>query len=433
MTGRAATDIMPISDYGILGYGIDIVNNEPLQPVADFTYTGKKLFSFDRPILLPDQFIFDPTPVHRMTDTRYSGIMTTARQYQVDLSAQVGLGGEVDGVEFSGSAKSVNKMFTRETQTTIRQYIGIDAEYIILRISAIRAADALRPVVVDAARAVSNVDGAVAFYRTYGTHIVKEANVGGRMSVSTELTITSANSKSITENNVKIDGEAKTEAGEYVDGGIEFGVRSQKTNKDYRSNSTVKLNLIGGDITAKKIDQWRDSLKQSEIATRSDLSSYPGTLSVGPNHYLGLIGVRYAPLHTVLNLTPDRRTPFEKGLKQYLGGINPFDDTPQRFKPEVPESTAVKQGGTHRFEMRGWMATYETYAGLEGKPGSYAVVQCKSDGEPGGWTEGKVYAGETIKLREKTAYLSKYMDVKFVTAAGDDGATVHFRNVLVSW
>jgi MAC/Perforin domain len=433
MSVTTAADVMPISDYGILGYGIDIVNNEPLQPVVDFTYIGKKTFSFDRPILLPDQFIFDPTPVHKMTDLRYSGIMTTARQYQVDLSAEVGLGGEVDGVEFSGSAKSVNKMFSRETQTSIRQYISINAEYIILRISAIRAADALRPAVVDAARAASNVDGAVAFYRSYGTHLVKEASVGGRMSVSTELSLTSSNSKSITENSVKIDGEAKTEAGEYVNGSIDFGVRSQKTSRDYRSNSTVKLNLIGGDIAAPKTEKWRDSLKQSEIATRSDLSSHPGTLSSGPHHYLGLIGLKYVPLHSVLNLTPDRRTTFEKALKQYLGGINPFDDSPQRFKPDVPESTAVKPGGSHRFGMRGWMATYETYAGLEGKPGSYAVVKCKSDAEAGGWTEGKVYAGETIKLREKTAYMSGNMDVTFVSASGDDGATVYFRNLLVSW
>ena len=50
-----------------------------------------------------------------------------------------------------------------------------------------------------------------------------------------------------------------------------------------------------------------------------------------------------------------------------------------------------------------------------------------------GWTEAKVYAGETVKLRGKTAYLSAYMDVKFVSVYGDDGATVYARNKLVSW
>jgi hypothetical protein len=433
MSVTTASDVVPISDYGILGYGIDIVNNEPLQPVIDFTYTAKRTFAFDRPILLPDQFIFDPTPVKNMTDQRYSGTMTTARQYQVDLSAEVGLGGEVDGVEFSGSAKSVNKMFSRETQTTIRQYTKITAEYVVLHISAIRAADALRPAVAAAAKAVSNVDAAVAFYRAYGTHVLKEASVGGKMSVSTEVSLTSSNSKSIAENKVTIEGEAKTEADEYVNGNIDFGVRSQKTNKDYRSNSTTKVNLIGGDVMAKTMAKWRDSLNASEIATRTDVSGHPGTLSDGPHHYLGLVGVKYAPLYSLLNLTPDRRAIFEKGLKEYLGGANPFDDTPSRFKPDVPESTALSSGGTHRFEMRGWMATYETYAGMEGKPGSYAVVQCKSDAEPGGWTESKVYAGETIKLRDKTPYMSGYMDVKFVSASGDDGARVYFRNLLVSW
>jgi hypothetical protein len=62
-------------------------------------------------------------------------------------------------------------------------------------------------------------------------------------------------------------------------------------------------------------------------------------------------------------------------------------------------------------------------------------VQCKSDAEPGGWTEKTVYAGENVLLRGKTPYLSKYMDVKFVEIHGDVGADVlvYARNRLVSW
>lgn len=83
--------------------------------------------------------------------------------------------------------------------------------------------------------------------------------------------------------------------------------------------------------------------------------------------------------------------------------------------------------------MRGWMATYETYAGLEAMPGAFAIVQCKSDAELGGWTEKKVYAGETVQLRGKTPYLSAYMDVRVISVVGDNGATVYARNKLVSW
>jgi hypothetical protein len=430
----SGVDIKAISDYGILGYGIDIVHNEPVRLVGEFTYDRKQRFAFDKEILIPDQFVINPTPVHNMTDLRYSGVMTTARDYQRNLMNKVGLGGIVNGVEFSGGAEVVNQSFTGESETTVRQFIDISGDYIILRIDGIRLADALLPEVSAAARAAANsVDGAQAFYRTYGTHIVKDASVGGQMSVTTELTLTSSACKSIVEHGVKLEADAKIEAGAYVSRKIGFSVRSADTSQDFRSNSSVKVNLTGGNIAAPDMDAWRDSLNHSEIPTRSDVSSHPGMLAAGPHFYLGLVGVKYVPVHKILNLTPAQEAVFEQALERHLGGINPFQETPRRFKPNVPDSVAIKNGKSYRFKMRGWMATYETSAGLEAKPGAYAVVQCKSDAEPGGWTEKKIYAGDTVTLRGKTPYLSAYMDVKVASVYGDDEATVYARNKLVSW
>ncbi|MGH7303684.1 MAG: MAC/perforin domain-containing protein [Candidatus Rokuibacteriota bacterium] len=434
MKTTSGSDIKALSDYGILGYGIDIVHNEPLSLVAGFTYDRQQTFEFDRPILIPDQFTIDPTPVHKMTELRYSGIMTTARDYQRNLVNKVGLGGTVNGVEFSGNAEVVNQLFSGESEASVRQYIDISGDYIILRINGSRLADALLPEVSAAARtAATSVDGARAFYQTYGTHVVKEASIGGQMSVTTELTLTSSACKSIVENGVKVDAEAKVEAAAYVSRKISFDVRSADTSKDFRSNSSVTVNLTGGNIAAPDTNAWRDSLNHSELPTRSDVSSHPGVLTAGPHFYLGLVGVKYLPVYKILNLNPAQEAVFEQALQQHLGGIDPFQESPRRFKPNVPDSVKITVGKSHRFQMRGWMATYETYAGLEAKPGAYAVVQCKSDAEPGGWTEAKVYAGETAMLRGKTPYLSAYMDVKVSLVNGDDGATVYARNKLVSW
>jgi hypothetical protein len=423
-----------ISDYGILGYGVDIVHNEPLQPVAALTYDSQQQFLFNDAILIPDQFTIDPTPVHRMTDMRYSGVMTTAREYQQNLVNKVGLGGTVKGVEFSGNAAVVNSRFTGESDTTVRQYIEINAEYLIFRIAAARLDGAVLPAVSDAARsAAGSVEAALAFYRTYGTHVVKEASIGGEMSITTQLTLTSAASRKIVENNVKLDVDAKAEAAAYASRKIAFSARSGEVSKDFRGSSSVTVTLTGGNIAAPDADAWRDSLTQSAIPARSDVSSHPGTRADGPRFYLGLVGVQYTPIQRILNLNPAETAVFDEALSRYLGGRNPFAKEPRRFTPNVPESVAIKPGKSHRFKMRGWMATYETYAGLRARPGAYAVVQCKSDAEPGGWTEARVYAGETVTLRDKTPYLSAYMDVKFVSAYGDDGAIVYARNRLVSW
>ncbi|MBK8752350.1 MAG: hypothetical protein IPL99_12205 [Candidatus Competibacteraceae bacterium] len=420
-----------ISDYGILGYGVDIINNEPKKLVLEFTYAKGQTFNFPEDISIPDQFTFDPSPTGKMTGENFSDVITTARDYQRNLLTKVGLGGTVKGIEFSGDAEVVNRLFTSDSAASIRQYVDCSAEYIFLRIDGIDLAAALLPQVNNDANNVNSVDDALAFYASYGTHIVKKAGVGGQMSVITHLTLTSDASKKIVENGVKIAAEAKKEALGYIRANLNFDTRFADISQDYHLISSVTVNRLGGDITAANAADWINSLKQSRIATQTAVYSNPGMLMMGAQFYLALVGVEYVPIYTLLNA--GKTAIFEEALKQYLGGINPFQESPLRFKPNVPQSIPLKAGQSHRFGMRGWMATYETYAGLEATPGAYAVVQCKSDAEPGGWTEKKVYAGETVLLRGKTPYMSAFMDVNVILIVGDNDATVYARNLMVSW
>lgn len=427
-----------ISDYGILGYGIDIVENQPLQPVLGFTYDKKQSFEFQKKLLVPDQFRFDPTPRHKLTDQRFSGVMQSAREYQSSLCTSVGLA-RAEGAEFSGEAQSANGLFEGHSSKSVREYVSVCGEYIILGLDGVGLRQAALPAVVSAARAALTGEGSFAdFFAEYGTHVVSEASIGGQMKVNTDLTLDATTSKTITSSRIDIGGQAKVEAAGYLSGKLSFDSRLTSSDSTYRKCSNVAVSLVGGDIAAKDFNAWRDSLNNSEIfghepgvqAAQRFLQPIEGS----PKHYLGMVNPQYVPLHTLLGLTDDDQARFAAALKKHLGGANPFAQVVQRLDPTVPESSAIKLGNTFRFTMRGWMATYETYAGLSARPGAYAVVQCKSDAEPGGWTEETVYAGETVMLRGKTPYLSRYMDVKFVSLHGDDGgARVHARNRLVSW
>ena len=429
-----------ISDYGILGYGIDIIENQPLQPLIGFTYDKQQTFEFQKKILIPDQFRFDPTPQHKLTDQRFSGVMQSAREYQRNLCTERGLGGVVGGVEFSGEAKNVNGLFESQSGKSAREYVSICGDYIILGLDGVGLRHAALPAVVDAARAVLAGQGSfTGFFAEHGTHIVSKAGIGGQIRINTDLTLDATVSKSMSSAKIDISAQAKVEAVGYASGKTSFDTRVSTSDATYRKCSNVAVSLVGGDIAAKDFNAWRDSLNVSEIFSHEvgaepELRFAQPPLEGGPKHYLGLVNPQYVPLHSVQGLSDEGLARFETALKQHLAGANPFAETVQ-LDPTVPESSEVKLGDNVRFTMRGWMATYETYAGLSARPGAYAVVQCKSDAEPGGWTEKTVYAGETVTLRGKTGYVSRCMDVKFVSLHGDDGkgSRVHARNRLVSW
>jgi hypothetical protein len=125
-----------------------------------------------------------------------------------------------------------------------------------------------------------------------------------------------------------------------------------------------------------------------------------------------------------------------------LRGKNPFNHDVQRLAPNMARKSSddggisivkLKYDEKAVHKMIGWMATYETYAGLEAKPGAHAIVRCRSDAEPSIWTEKTIYSGERIMLRGKTPYLSAYMWVVFAESLGDDDARLWTENRLVAW
>jgi len=432
-----------IDFFGKLGYGIDIINNKPLQSIVDFTFEKKQSFKFQNEVLLPDQFIYDPSPVMSMQESTYTGVMKTAKEYQIALSRSVGLSGIVDGIEFKADSSVANEMFHQQSHTTVQQHINYIADYLILQINNIQIANALLPAVKTAVSQCAEDETKIKhFFQTYGTHVITSANIGGQIHIHTDLSLDYESSMNMMKNGVDISAEAKLEDGAYANGSLKFSQRSKSDNSDFHKSSSTSVLLIGGDVTAKDANDWRKSLNNCEIPTQ-DLEqtklrsvqnhNYAVHLQDDGSHYLGLTNLKYTPIYEVLGLDAKQQKAFEKAMKSYLGGVNPFDNTPKRYLPDVPESTALKVDEETTFDMRGWMATYVTYAGLEGLPGSFASVKCRSDAEPGGWTEKKVYAGETVELREKTAYMSGKMTVKFISCTGDDSATVYARNKLVSW
>lgn len=432
-----------IDYFGKLGYGIDIIENKPVRSIVDFTFDKKQIFKFQHDVLLPDQFIYDPTPVMSLKESTYTGVMKTAKEYQIALSRSLGLGGIVDGIEFSGDSTIANEMFHQTSHTTVQQHINYIADYLILQITNIQLSDVLTSDVKNAVSECGEDENKIKhFYETYGTYVIGSANIGGQIQVHTDLSLDYESSMNMMKNGVDISAEAKLEDGAYANGSLKFSQRSKSDNSDFHKSSSTSVLLIGGDVTAKDANDWRESLNKSEIPTQ-DLSAvnirtaenhnYTVRIKEDGTHYLGLTGLQYVPIYDILNLDAKQKTAFEKTMKSYLGGKDPFDNTPKRYIPDVPDGTALKKGDETTFHMRGWMATYITYAGLEGLPGSYATVECKSDAEPGGWTEKRVYAGETIELRGKTPYFSAKMYVKFISCIGDDHATVYARNKLVSW
>lgn len=424
-----------ISDYGILGYGIDIIHNQPLEPVVAYTYDKQQTFEFQKKILIPDQFRFSPTPEHTMTEMRFSGVMESARSYQTNLSSEVGMGGTVDGIEFSGEASAANEMFEQKTTTKAQQYVSLAGEYVILALDSRKLSEAVRPKVRKAAEKALAKDGFKDFFATYGTHFVKSAKLGGQLKVNTSVTLDAATAKTITSKNISIGGSAKAEGVGYATSKYTFGTRSTTEDKTFRECSTVNISLTGGKVASKDFDEWRESLNKSEIFSTSDKGLQQVVRpSTGGKLYLGLVGPKYVALHSILGLSDQDSAKFDAALKTYLGGKNPFEEKVQRLSVSLPDSTAIKLGKKHDFSMRGWMATYVTSAGLAARPGAYAVVQCKDDASPGGWTEKTVYAGEVVTLRGKTPYMSGWMTIKFATLHGDtDAARVYGRNQLVSW
>jgi len=433
-----------IDYFGILGYGVDIINNNPKEQLINYTFDKKQTFNYNSKILIPDQFIFDPTPIGAMTKGYFSQVMKNSREQQRALAGTVGINEmEIKGLEFSSEAGVSNKKYEMTDNNTVKQFVDNLAYYTVMQIKGIDFKDNLTSYVRDAISACQDEQSVHEFFDIYGTYVVNGAQVGGQIHIQTSLSISSETAKKIAEGSVDISAEAEKEDEQYAKGDLSFTLRDMANNALFRENSRVEISLIGGDITANDSSFWRESLKESLIPTQSiprisvnrvNGPHFAAYFSDSPNQYLGLINLNYIPIYEVLGLSKDQKDLFKSSFESYLSGVNPFNNDVKRYKPtDISLDHPLKKGEKNVWEMKGWMATYESWAGLEGKPGASAIVKCISDAEPGGKTEKKIYAGETIQLRKKTPYLSAKMYFWFDSVSGDDNAIVYTENKLVSW
>ncbi len=444
-----------LSNYGTLGYGINIINLQPRELIADFTY-GKRTFDWrDKRIAIPDQIIAQEISKRREYTANFSSSISTAREFQQNLMVSAGLAAtdpETD-LRLSGDAEGINDLFLQTNEQQVIEAYEADYDYVVLQLTNVQLQKCVRPDVNLAAASCGHDESKIrAFFDTFGTHVVASGAIGGRLHIRTTMILNAQSAKTISQQKIDIKGQVKSENGDYVHGGLYFNERDKRTSEVYRKSSTKSHEFLGGSAFAKNMDEWVRSLNESDIPTQdvSPLSKRITSLDqvrlIGnrENQYLGLVDCKYTEIFHVLDLGNNEKKRFGAVLGDYLRGRNPFDHEPQRLTPEMA-GTSTEDSGISIIKLKkgdpkavhtmiGWFATYETYAGFEAKPGAHAIVRCRSDAElAADWDEKTVYAGEKIQLRKKTPYLSKYMWVEFVDSFGDQGARLWTENRLVRW
>lgn len=445
-TPDKATPGKRISNYGIIGYGIDVITTSTRAKIADFTYNKpEQVFRWNgEDIRVPDQINLSQSPHGDFGLNEFSGRMSTARDIQLKMKNSFRVSGEDPETDltFSAYASSANEMMSTSDSRSVFSLYEAEYTYVFLGLTQVNIdtclTQAVRRAAVDCRKDRHLIR---MFYDTFGTHFVKSADVGGLLHIRTSIRLNAETSKEAVESNLDIGGSVQDENGDYAKGRIDFNVRDDHTSKLYRNVSVHNVECVGGLQAAPNVRVWGESLLESQIPTWEDdgvsnfvnTGRFVGKKPVSENVNLGLVNVRYGEIYKYLGLYPEQEQAFKAVLSDCLSGVNPFKNDTYRLKPDMDYSHALKKGQKATFDMIGWFATYETYVGLAGKPGSRALVRCKSDAEWSGWTEKMVYAGEKIQLRNKTAYLSAYMVVEFMESFDDDGATVFAVNKLVPW
>lgn len=437
-----------LSDYSILGYGYDIISDESKEPIAKFTYSNSQKFTWNgKDILIPDQITYSETPSGSWGLPSFASIVKNSRAFQRDMAVKVGLSikNPETNMIFAKDSVISNEMFTqKDSKSTLHLFMN-HYYFSFLQFKSIHLAnnllDDVRQAIIDCQKSPEKIKH---FYDTYGTYVVKSAGIGGQLQVRTSIKLDVQSNKEMSTNGVKFDVEVKQENNEFLKGNLKFSDRSQSTSKLYRKVSRVAISLLGGEVTADNQENWRKTLDRSDIPTQGSVFSsmsykapgFAASLSGNSTQNLALINLQYVPIYEALHFADHtQKTAFVDTFNEHMKGVNPFHDDVQRLVPEMDSSKRIanKKGSQVVFTMRGWAATYETYAGLKAAPGNYVVVECKSNAEPGGWTRKKIYAGEEIQLRGKTAYFSKYMHVRVVQPANDPGAKISAENRLVTW
>lgn len=433
-----------LSNFGQLGFGMNVIDIRPTVPLVDFTYTKGEdnVFHFrEQAIAIPDQLTWDPTPSGKMHEGNFSGIMTSSRDYQRTLSARFLGNAPVDGIEFSGEANAANERFTQSSEKTVRMLIEKLASFEFLTIRGIDFKSALTDEVRRAiAEAGTDQQAIQRFFTLYGTHVVSQAAIGGHLHLETRLQITVDVNHEMTKNDIDVEAEAKAEQAAQIKGKIGFHDRYENNSKVYIENSTTDFQLLGGEVTAKNVGAWEKSLNQAEIPTagtvspmhRVDRHGSVGYLRGDGRQYLGLVNPKLTPIYQVLGLTPEQEAAWAKALKSYFGNVSPFDDTPQRFKVDHAGS-AISAGREAVFEMGGWHETWEDQVAFEATPMATALVAVRTNSIGDTWTEKKIFAGQSTQVRGKTPYWGNRYTIKVLSISGDPGGVVYARARKVPW
>lgn len=383
-----------LSSYAIIGYGIDIVNNEPKEPLVEFTYEKQQTFSWQgQEVLIPDQILFDETPSRHWEQGSFKNKITTSREFQRDMCAKVGLSvtDPETNLTFGGDAKFTNELFSQSSSKWALELHINNYDVAFLQLKRIDLAKALLPDILEAIADCGIDENKINnFYDIFGTHVLKSAAIGGKMQVRTSVKLDVNADEEVRVNKVDIGGNIKTEGEDYIKGKLKFSERDKNTQATYRKISNVDVMLIGGDVTSPDESEWLSSLNNSTIPTRgtafmNNFLKAPGFVAnykEATTQNLALVDTKYIEIYKVLALSKEQEQAFEACLKKYLKGINPFEDKVQRLEPEMNKSFPIeRKGEKRRFKMKGWMASYETYAGLKAKPGAWVIVECKSDAE----------------------------------------------------
>ncbi|UOB18330.1 MAC/perforin domain-containing protein [Abyssalbus ytuae] len=429
-----------ISNFGIIGYGINTLENEPTSSIIDFTFNNEQSFKWNNEnISIPDQIDFNETPTGQSVKGTFSSKIITSREYQLDMMSKLGLSAKDPEtcLTFKGNADLTNNFFSNKSGDLAIELYTNRVDISFLELIKINYSKFLNEEVKEAIKSCGGyLDKIIDFYKTYGTHVIKSAHIGGQMNMKTTVRIDHKTNKEISKNKIDITANVKAENNDHINGSVNFDKRNEGTSKLFRDISEKQISLIGGNVSTKDEETWRQSLLNSKIPLRGEsISDSVSQKGDSDNTNLGLVGIQYTEIYNVLDLDPTQKEAFEKAFDKYMNGINPFDNTPQRLKPRMDYDNPIYVASPNRktFKMRGWGATYVTSAGLYGKPGSWAIVRCKSDAEPGGWDEKTIYAGEKVELRGKTAYMSGLMYIEVVSSGKDNDAVIYTENTLVSW
>ncbi len=254
---------------------------------------------------------------------------------------------------------------------------------------------------VNDARACRDDEAFRDFVQTYGTHVVTEGEIGGELLIAMELNVERMEQSLVSGAKLQTTVAAEIE-GIPVNASADFDARNEKLDKSYRSCSSRKILKTGGDVTARTLQEWRDSLKDARLPEgrlqalppMADGPLQPMLVTHEPDS-LAFSVTRLQPISELLRrIDKDAAKRLDAMIAKFVAD-NRIDSKIRQFDPLVGGGGAlhtVKPGGS--YHCGAWaLATTGVKFGLKAAPGVHAEVRvwhplCKEQTVP-------LWAGET--------------------------------------